>query len=34
VVDLTTAYDDQEISHTEPVQLNRQFINTTVGRAI
>src|SRR5476651_1476206 len=34
VVDLTTAYDDQEIIHTEGVQLNRQFINTTVGRAI
>src|ERR1019366_8542804 len=34
VIDLTTSYDDQEIIHTEPVQLNRQFINTTVGRAI
>ncbi len=34
VIDLTTAYDDQEIIHTEPVELNRQFINTTVGRAI
>jgi len=34
VIDLTTAYDDQEIIHTEPVTLNRQFINTTVGRAI
>ncbi len=34
VIDLTTAYDDQEILHTEPVTLNRQFINTTVGRAI
>jgi DNA-directed RNA polymerase subunit beta' len=34
VIDLTTAYDDQEILHTESVTLNRQFINTTVGRAI
>jgi DNA-directed RNA polymerase subunit beta' len=34
VIDLTTAYDDQEILHTDPVALNRQFINTTVGRAI
>ncbi len=34
VIDLTTAYDDQDIIHTEPVQFERQFINTTVGRAI
>ena len=34
VIDLTTAYDDQDVPHTEPVQLHRQFIKTTVGRAI
>src|ERR1700683_526335 len=34
VVDLTNAYDDQDVSHTEPIQLNKQFLNTTVGRVI
>src|SRR5476649_16519 len=34
VIDLTAAYDDQDITHTDPVQFERQFINTTVGRAI
>src|ERR1700681_1827232 len=34
VIDLTSAYDDQEITHTEPVKFERSFINTTVGRAI
>jgi DNA-directed RNA polymerase subunit beta' len=34
VIDLTNAYDDQDVSHTEPVQLNRQFLQTTVGRVI
>jgi DNA-directed RNA polymerase subunit beta' len=34
VVDLTTAYDDQDVMHTDAVMMNRQFINTTVGRAI
>src|SRR5258708_238907 len=34
VIDLTQAYDDQDIMHTEPVQFERQFINTTVGRTI
>src|SRR6476661_834061 len=34
VIDLTQAYDDQDIIHTEPVQFERQFINTTVGRTI
>src|ERR1700751_315076 len=33
-IDLTTAYADQDIIHTEPVQVERSFINTTVGRAI
>ena len=34
LIDLTTAYDDQDIIHTDPVQVDRSFINTTVGRAI
>jgi DNA-directed RNA polymerase subunit beta' len=34
VLDMTTAYDDQDLTHTEPVEFNRQYINTTVGRAI
>ncbi len=34
VIDLTQAYDDQDIVHTDPVQFERQFVNTTVGRAI
>src|SRR4051794_25511909 len=34
VIDLTTAYDDQDVVRTEPVRFDRQFINTTVGRAI
>ena len=34
VIDLTTAYDDQEVVHTEPVELRASVLNTTVGRAI
>jgi len=34
VIDLTNAYDDQDVSHTEPVRLSRQFLHTTVGRVI
>ncbi len=34
LIDLTNAYDDQDVSHTEPVNLNRQFLHTTVGRVI
>jgi DNA-directed RNA polymerase subunit beta' len=34
VLDMTTAYDDQDITHTEPVEFNKQFLSTTVGRAI
>jgi DNA-directed RNA polymerase subunit beta' len=34
VIDLTQAYDDQDIVHTEPVNFERQFITTTVGRTI
>jgi DNA-directed RNA polymerase subunit beta' len=34
VIDLTQAYDDQDVNHTEPVHIEREFLNTTVGRAI
>jgi DNA-directed RNA polymerase subunit beta' len=34
VLDMTTAYDDQDLTHTEPVEFTKQFLNTTVGRAI
>src|SRR3954454_13997227 len=34
VIDLTAAYDDQDIVHTQPVNFDRQFITTTVGRTI
>ena len=34
VIDLTNAFDDQDVSHTEPVHLNKQFLQTTVGRVI
>src|SRR3954468_4387510 len=34
VIDLTTAYDDQDIVHTDPISYDRAFLNTTVGRAI
>src|SRR6058998_2512691 len=34
VIDLTTAYDNQDVTHTEPVKMERQFIQTTVGRVI
>ncbi len=34
VLDMTTAYDDQDLTHTDVVEYNKQFISTTVGRAI
>ena len=34
MIDLAAAYDDQDVPHAESVTLNRQFINTTVGRVI
>ena len=34
VIDLTTAFDKQDVTHTEPVKMQRQFIQTTVGRVI
>jgi len=34
VLDMTTAYDDQDLNHTEVVHFTKQFLSTTVGRAI
>ncbi len=34
VLDLTQAYDDQDVSHTDTVHFDREYINTTVGRTI
>jgi DNA-directed RNA polymerase subunit beta' len=34
VLDMTTAYDDQDLMHTDSVDFNKQFISTTVGRTI
>src|ERR1700753_2706365 len=34
VLDMTTAYDDQDLTHTEPIEYDKQFISTTSGRAI
>ncbi len=34
VLDMTTAYDDQDLMHTDPVEFDRNFISTTVGRTI
>ena len=34
VLDMTTAYDDQDLTHTEAVDFDNDYINTTVGRVI
>ena len=34
VIDLSAAFDDQDIPHAQSIMLNRQFVNTTVGRVI
>ncbi len=34
VIDLTRAYDNQGILHTEPVNFQNQYLETTVGRVI
>ncbi|MGH7139150.1 MAG: DNA-directed RNA polymerase subunit beta', partial [Pirellulales bacterium] len=34
VLDMTTAYDDQDLLHTEPIDFEREYLNTTVGRVI
>ena len=34
LIDLTVAYDDQDVVHTEPTHVEKMYLNTTVGRAI
>ena len=34
VIDVTRAYDNQDILHTEPVNFQNQYLDTTVGRVI
>src|SRR5438876_3792337 len=34
VIDLTKAYDSQNIIHSEPVEFVKQYMETTVGRVI
>src|SRR5918996_920352 len=34
VIDLTKAFDSQNVIHTEPVEYNKQYMDTTVGRVI
>ncbi|MBI3282391.1 MAG: DNA-directed RNA polymerase subunit beta' [Acidobacteria bacterium] len=34
VIDLTKAFDTQNVLHTEPIEFNKQYMETTVGRVI
>src|SRR5258708_816320 len=34
VVDLLKAFDSQNLLHTEPIEFNKQYMDTTVGRVI
>src|ERR1700694_3252512 len=34
VIDLVHAFDNQNILHTEPIEFNKQYMETTVGRVI
>jgi DNA-directed RNA polymerase subunit beta' len=34
VIDLTKAFDSQNVMHTEPIEFNKQYLETTVGRVI
>ena len=34
VIDLTKAFDSQNIMHTEPIEFVKQYMDTTVGRVI
>ncbi|MCX6635131.1 MAG: DNA-directed RNA polymerase subunit beta', partial [Acidobacteria bacterium] len=34
VIDLTKAFDSQSLMHTEPIEFNKQYMETTVGRVI
>ena len=34
VIDLTKAFDSQNVTHTEPIEFVKQYMETTVGRVI
>jgi DNA-directed RNA polymerase subunit beta' len=34
VIDLVKAFDSQNLMHTEPIEFNKQYMDTTVGRVI
>jgi len=34
VIDLSKAFDNQNVLHTEPIEFNKQYMDTTVGRVI
>ncbi|WP_263334066.1 DNA-directed RNA polymerase subunit beta' [Acidicapsa dinghuensis] len=34
VLDMTTAYDDQDLMHTDAVEFNKEYLSTTVGRTL
>src|SRR5881296_446292 len=34
VIDLVHAFDDQNVLHAEPIEFNKQYMETTVGRVI
>src|SRR5262244_3259027 len=34
VIDLVHAFDSQNVIHTEPIEFNKQYMETTVGRVI
>ncbi len=34
VIDLTKAFDSQNVLHTEPIEFSKQYMDTTVGRVI
>ncbi len=34
VIDLTKAFDNQNLLHTEPIEFSKQYMDTTVGRVI
>jgi DNA-directed RNA polymerase subunit beta' len=34
VIDLSKAFDNQNLLHTEPIEFNKQYMETTVGRVI
>ncbi len=34
VIDLTKAFDSQNVLHTEPIEFTKQYMDTTVGRVI